>query len=70
MEHVGISREHEILREEIKSLQFIRSRLEGRVGDLEDELKKAKEEAEEAARNAAKAANGNEEDEVRTTLLQ
>ena len=57
------SREHEILREEIKSLQFIRSRLEGRVGELEEELKKVKEEAEEAARNAAKAA-GNEEDEV------
>ena len=33
------------------------------MGDLEDEMKKAKEEAEEAARNAAKAA-GNEEDEV------
>ena len=31
--------------------------------DLEDEIKKAKEEAEEAARNAAKAA-GTEEDEV------
>ena len=33
------------------------------MGELEEELKKVKEEAEEAARNAAKAA-GNEEDEV------
>ena len=41
------------------------------MAELEDELRRAREEAEEAARNAAKAANGNEEDEVRrTTLLQ
>ena len=60
-------REHEILREEIKSLQFIRSRLEGRVAELEEELRKAREEAEEAAKAAAKAA-GNEEDEVRRTV--
>ena len=41
-------REHEILREEIKSLQEVRSRLQQRVQELEDELKKVKEEAEAA----------------------
>ncbi len=38
--------EHEILREEIKSLQNVRSRMEARTKELEDDLKKAKEEAE------------------------
>ena len=40
-------REHEILREEIKSLQNVRGKLQGRVGELEDELKKTKEAKEE-----------------------
>ena len=43
--------EHEILREEIKSLQFIRARLENKVIDLEEELKKTKEDAENAAKS-------------------
>ncbi len=55
---LGIHSEHEILREEIKSLQYIRSRLETRVNDLEDELRKVKEEAEKAAK-----ASKSEEDE-------
>ena len=38
------------------------------MAELEEELRRAREEAEEAARNAAKAANGNEEDEVRPTV--
>ena len=42
--------EHEILREEIKSLQTIRHRLEDRVKELEDDVKKTKEEAEKAAK--------------------
>ncbi len=40
--------EHEILREEIRSLQEVRSRLQQRIHDLEEELKKVKEEAEAA----------------------
>ena len=40
--------EHEILREEIKSLQAVRSKLQQKVQDLEDELKKVKEDAEQA----------------------
>lgn len=40
--------EHEILREEIKSLQDVRSRLQQRIQELEDELKKVRDEAEAA----------------------
>ena len=44
------SREHEILREEIKSLQAVRAKLQARVTELEEELKKTKEEKEEEAK--------------------
>ncbi len=44
------SSEHEILREEVKSLQGIRSRLESRIQELEEELKRVKEEAEKATK--------------------
>ena len=37
--------EHEILREEIKSLQTVRAKLQQRVQELEEELKVTKEEA-------------------------
>ncbi len=40
--------EHEILREEIKSLQDVRSRLQQRIQELEDELKKVRDDAEAA----------------------
>merc|ERR1719500_2559384 len=39
--------EHEILREEIKSLQAVRAKLQARVTELEEEIKKTKEEKEE-----------------------
>merc|ERR1719264_2466517 len=39
--------EHEILREEIKSLQNVRAKLQARVTELEEEIKKTKEEKEE-----------------------
>ena len=39
--------EHEILREEIKSLQNVRAKLQARVSELEEEIKKTKEEKEE-----------------------
>ena len=42
--------EHEILREEVRSLQDVRSRLQQRIQELEDELKKVKQEAEEKAK--------------------
>ena len=53
-----ICREHEILREEIKSLQGVRAKLQGRVSELEEELKKIKEEKEEES----KKEKGGEED--------
>ena len=40
--------EHEILREEIKSLQDVRTKLQQKVNDLEDELKKTKEDYEKS----------------------
>ena len=43
-------REHEILREEVRSLQDVRSRLQTRISELEEELKKVKQEAEEKAK--------------------
>ena len=43
-------REHEILREEVKSLQDVRSRLQQRIQELEDELKKVKQDAEANAK--------------------
>jgi len=42
--------EHEILREEIKSLQEVRAKLQQRVHDLEDELKSTKEEYEKSGK--------------------
>jgi mitogen-activated protein kinase 8 interacting protein 3 len=39
-------REHEILREEVRSLQEVRAKLQTRVQDLEDEIKRLKDEAE------------------------
>lgn len=51
--------EHEILREEIKSLQAVRGKLQQKITDLEDELKKAKEDAEQA-----KAAKAEEDEDV------
>jgi hypothetical protein len=44
--NINCSSEHEILREEIKSLQEVRSRLQQRIQELEEELKKVKEDAE------------------------
>jgi uncharacterized small protein (DUF1192 family) len=38
--------EHEILREELKSVVAVKERLKERVAELEDELKKLKEESE------------------------
>lgn len=38
--------EQEILREELKSLQTLKNRLKQKVSELEEELKKTKEEAE------------------------
>ena len=46
-----ISSEHEILREEIKSLQAVRTKLQQKIQDLEDELKKIKEDAEQSKAN-------------------
>jgi len=42
--------EHEILREEIKSLQTVRAKLQQRVQELEEELKTSKEEAEKGGK--------------------
>ena len=38
-----LSSEHEILREEVRSLQEVRAKLQGRVQELEEELKALKE---------------------------
>ena len=43
---MNYSSEQEILREEIKSLNAVKSRLRLRVAELEDEIKKTKEEFE------------------------
>ena len=50
--------EHEILREEIKSLQDIRIRHQQRIQELEEELKKVKEEAEDRIAKVTAEANG------------
>ena len=59
----GIKTKTEILREEIKSLQDIRIRHQQRIQELEEELKKVKEEAEDriAKHAAAAAAAGGDE---------
>ena len=54
----SLSREHEILREEIKSLQTVRSNLQGRVSELEEELKKNKEEKEEESKKEKETGEG------------
>ena len=46
--HTFFFSEHEILREEIKSLQDVRTKLQQKVNDLEDELKKTKEDYEKS----------------------
>lgn len=43
--------EQEILREELKSLQTLKTRLKQRITELEEELKKTKEEAEKLAKS-------------------
>ena len=56
------SSEQEILREEIASLQAVKTRLKQRVTELEDELKKSKEELEKAKQGST---NQGEEGEVK-----
>ncbi|XP_033743949.1 C-Jun-amino-terminal kinase-interacting protein 4-like isoform X3 [Pecten maximus] len=51
-----LSSEQEILREEITSLQAVKTKLQGRIKDLEDDLKKTKEELE-------KKTSGNKDEE-------
>ncbi|XP_060073347.1 C-Jun-amino-terminal kinase-interacting protein 4-like isoform X5 [Ylistrum balloti] len=51
-----LSSEQEILREEITSLQAVKTKLQGRIKDLEEDLKKTKEELE-------KKKSGNKEEE-------
>ena len=58
---MNVIREHEILREEIKSLQGVRSRLQQKVTDLEEELKQVKEEME---KGGAKKEKSDDEEEV------
>ncbi len=54
--------EQEILREEIASLQAVKTRLKQKVTELEDELKKSKEELEKAKKSGG---GQQEEGEVR-----
>ena len=61
--------EHEILREEIKSLQEIRMRHQQRIQELEEELKKVKDEAESNAK-ANKAAGGAADDTEEVPMAQ
>ncbi|CAG7722178.1 unnamed protein product [Allacma fusca] len=46
-----LTSEHEILREEIASLQAVKSRMKLRIQELEDEIKRTKEEAEKKSNN-------------------
>ncbi len=55
--------EQEILREEIQSLQAVKSRMKLRISELEDEVKKLKEEAE-------KKTGGKSDDEEDVPLAQ
>lgn len=55
-----LTSEQEILREEIKSLNAVKSRLRLRIAELEDEVKRVKEEAEKAA----KAGKSDDEEDV------
>jgi uncharacterized protein YlxW (UPF0749 family) len=55
--------EQEILREEIKSLYAVKARLGQRIQELEEEVKRAREEAEQAAK-ASKS-----DDEVRVLVF-
>ncbi|KAL1130562.1 hypothetical protein AAG570_011808 [Ranatra chinensis] len=55
-----LTSEQEILREELKSLQTLKARLKERVSELEDELKKVKEDAEKAI----KATKSDDEEDI------
>nr|XP_040563871.1 JNK-interacting protein 3-like isoform X5 [Lepeophtheirus salmonis] len=57
--------EHEILREEIKSLQKVRSRCQTRIGELEEEVKKLKEDVQ-----AKSKGNKNEADDEDVPMAQ
>lgn len=57
---ISFRSEQEILREQVRGLQQARDRLRQKVASLEDELKKAKEEAEAAA----KATKSDDEEDV------
>lgn len=59
-----LTSEQEILREEMKTLQAVKNRLKQRVADLEEELKKVKEEA------AKQAKSDKTDDEVRFNYLE
>ncbi len=52
--------EQEILREEIQSLQAVKTRLKSRVSELEDELKKSKEDLEKAKTSRGTGEDGEE----------
>ncbi|XP_052794701.1 C-Jun-amino-terminal kinase-interacting protein 4-like isoform X14 [Mya arenaria] len=56
-----LSSEHEIFREEINSLRAVKDKLQGRIKELEDDLKKAKEEMEKKTQQQQEAEN---EDDV------
>ena len=49
--------EQEILREEINSLQAVKTKLQGRIKDLEDELKKTREDIEKKNQAAQEQEN-------------
>ncbi|XP_049784106.1 C-Jun-amino-terminal kinase-interacting protein 4 isoform X5 [Schistocerca cancellata] len=55
-----LTSEQEIMREELRSLQNLKSRLQQRIQELEEEVKRVKEEAEKAA----KAAKSDDEEDV------
>ena len=55
--------EQEILREEINSLQAVKNKLQGRIKDLEEELKKTREDLEKKNQAAQE-----QETEVTTTV--
>lgn len=57
-----LTSEQEILREEIKSLQAVKNKLQQKVADLEEEIKKNKEEA------AKQVKTKKSEDEVNVSI--
>lgn len=62
--YVNLYSEQEILREEITSLQAIKTRLHSRITELEEEMKKTKEDLEKA-----KTGRTEEDDQVFTIYL-